>query len=254
MKRVIGSSALTAAAFVLSIGLALPETAIAQTATDLKCKGCVGAKDLGKKAVKTKKIRDGAVTSAKIQDGAVTSAKIQNGAVTSAKIQNGAVMPADLHSTAKPSGAAFSELNDSITLYNSPTILRQVVINAPSSGIVIANASANAYFTQSIGPQVIYCTISMNPNSPINADDISTAQTGDYDANADIPLALVRAFKVEKGINKIYFLCREISSNYYVYIYDPVLVAFYVPGIYGTAVSELSDINPGVKKGHAPAD
>ena len=80
---------------LLVAGLAAPLSfssvgeATAQTATDLKCKGCVGKKDIGKNAVKEKNIKKNAVTSAKIKDGTVESSDIKDGTIQAEDIADG---------------------------------------------------------------------------------------------------------------------------------------------------------------------
>ena len=184
----------------------------AQTARNLKCNGCVGTRDLA------------------------------DGAITSKKIQNRQVKPADLSNKAKPSGAAFSEINSYVSLEEDPIVLRKIAINAPANGIVIANASGNPYFNDA-DPKTIFCTISLDPGSPIDwKTEITTSQTGSTVQNRDTPISLVRAFKINKGQIKIYFLCRETSSDAGVDFYDPVLVGFFVPGVFGTTVSKFPDV------------
>ena len=66
-------------------------TAAAQTATDLDCVGCVGAKELANGSVGSRKLANGSVGNRKIVDGAVGQRKIGDNAVTSRKILDGAV-------------------------------------------------------------------------------------------------------------------------------------------------------------------
>lgn len=78
----------------VAIGMALLLTAAeawAQTATDLKCKGCVSKGDLSKGAVATKSLKSRAVKASKIANNAVTGDKIADGAVAGEKIADGAV-------------------------------------------------------------------------------------------------------------------------------------------------------------------
>ena len=65
--------------------------AIADTATNLNCSGCVGTGDLGFGAVTTAKIKAGAITASRIKNGNITSNKFGFGAVTRPKIALGAV-------------------------------------------------------------------------------------------------------------------------------------------------------------------
>ena len=54
---------------------------LAQAAGNVKCNGCVGAKDIKNNAVKASKIRSSAVTNAKLGNSSVTGTKIQDGTV-----------------------------------------------------------------------------------------------------------------------------------------------------------------------------
>lgn len=195
-------------AWVLCVASFVGFDARAQTATNLKCNGCVGTSDLADKSV------------------------------TSRKVGDGQIKPVNLAAGAQPGGAGFSERNGPKLLGPTPGVLRQVVIRAPADGIVVANAGGNPYFSAN-AYETIYCGVTRKKNNPIDyADEIITAQTGNLSANDDTPLALVRGFKVKKGKIKIFFLCKQIGGNSNVFLHDPVLVAFFVPGKYGTAVSE----------------
>ena len=82
-------------------GLGLLSTALAQTATDVNCDGCVQSGDIATNGVRradiqnfsinTPKLNNFAVTTAKIKPGAVAADKIAAEAVTTEKIRNGAV-------------------------------------------------------------------------------------------------------------------------------------------------------------------
>lgn len=89
---------------------AVPGASVAQTATDLKCKGCVGKKDVGKNAV------------------------------TSKAIKKRQVKPSDLAKSAKPTAVAVSEKVDGSgpTVGNALTVVRTATIKAPGPGAVVA--------------------------------------------------------------------------------------------------------------------
>ena len=69
MTSIFANAALVAALLVAAGTSAVP-SAQAQTATDLKCNGCVGKKDIGKNALTSKKIADGAVRAEQMAAGA----------------------------------------------------------------------------------------------------------------------------------------------------------------------------------------
>lgn len=74
---------LLAACLALPIALAVSGDASAQKAKDLKCKGCVGSKDIGKNAVREKHIKNNAVTSSKIKNGTIKAEDIAAGVLGS---------------------------------------------------------------------------------------------------------------------------------------------------------------------------
>jgi hypothetical protein len=92
---------------IMFLGLANFGSAMAQeTANDLECKRCVGTRDLAKKAIKGKNIRDNTITSSKIADGTISADDIapgvleesQNGddSITSSDIVDGTIIADDL--------------------------------------------------------------------------------------------------------------------------------------------------------------
>ena len=74
---------LLAACLALPIALAVSGDASAQKAKDLKCKGCVGSKDIGKNAVREKHIKNNAVTSSKIKNGTIKAEDLAAGVLGS---------------------------------------------------------------------------------------------------------------------------------------------------------------------------
>jgi hypothetical protein len=115
-------------------------SAHAQTATDLKCKGCVGKKDIGKKAVRTRNLKKNAVKAKSLADGAVTSEKITDSAVTAAKIADGAVTPDHLGDGAKPAGVASAVEPGPIELTGSLETAFSIDVEAPGPGSIFATA------------------------------------------------------------------------------------------------------------------
>jgi|GEM_PF-2623998 len=81
---------LFAASLALPLALAASAPAEAAAAKNLKCKGCVGATDLGKKAVKAKHIDNNAVQTKHIKQNAVTSTQIKNGTIQEADLATSA--------------------------------------------------------------------------------------------------------------------------------------------------------------------
>ncbi len=95
----------------------------AQTATNLICKGCVGYKDIGKKAVRNKNIDKGAIKTNRLSE---------------------------------PTGAAGVESNGSVGAVTD-TIVSSITVDIPKKGVVVINASSYVYFnTDNI---FVTCTI-----------------------------------------------------------------------------------------------
>lgn len=139
--RAIILPALAGVVFSL-IGLPSTEPAFAQTANNLKCRGCVDKRDIGKKAVRSKHIKDGSIKTKDLGAGVVDADKIGNGAITSAHILDRQVEPNDLALDAQPTAAAASEsLGDPIANVGLgvQTVIRTVTIDAPGPGGVVAH-------------------------------------------------------------------------------------------------------------------
>lgn len=70
LTRILTSFAVVGAMFLFGAGSGLgPDGAWAQTASKLKCKRCVGARQLKKGAIKNNRLRDGAVNLNKMEPG-----------------------------------------------------------------------------------------------------------------------------------------------------------------------------------------
>jgi hypothetical protein len=200
---------LKAAALIIGATLATaslgPVQVHAQTAKNLKCKGCVGKKDLGKKAVRGKHIKPGQITSAHIGKGAVA--------------------PAALSDAAKPSGADASETVVDTDLSPAATdiVLQSVTLTAPGPGMVIATGGLYIDYQGVAGR--FSCTV-----------DTAVAAGGHYVigesvGDGQVPVAITRVFAVDAAGNvTVHLLCREITGD--VRANNPKLVAWFVPGAY----------------------
>jgi hypothetical protein len=97
------------------------------TATDLKCKGCVDKKDIGKNAVKSKNIKDGQVKAPDLGQDSVTLEKLDD--------------------SAKTITAAAGRSNLGIGTYLSgPTVMNTIDLAVPGSGVVVATFSVPMFF------------------------------------------------------------------------------------------------------------
>ena len=195
-------------------GVASPSEASAQTATKLRCKGCVGARQLGKKAVKSKHISPGAITSLHIQDGTIA--------------------PNDLAATAKPTAVAASELRTEFGIalaVGADTKVLEVTIHVPGPGAVTAMYSVDGHAVTV--PSRIACTVDVPGTSLTNSfyNVFSFATVGQY-----ATLNGVRAFPVAtEGDVTLDLICREVASD--VSLGYPGLVLQFAPNA-GSLVSE----------------
>ncbi len=217
-----GATVRMAAAAVLAVCAAASTNA--QTATDLRCRGCVGKRDLGRSAVTTAKIRDKAVNTFKIGDGAVTETKIGGGAVTGAKIRDGSIGPVDLGAGAKPAGVDSAEGGQTFPVSAAPAVVRAVVISAPSAGLVLANASG---FFSLDASSLTTCSISLNASV-----DFTHAIEGYAPASVTLhmPFSGSRLYEVPAGNTAIYLVCSRTGGASIVY--DSVLTALFIPNRY----------------------
>ena len=103
-----------------------PEAKTKVTATDLKCKGCVGKKEMGKNAIKSKNIKAGQVKTTNLGNGAVTIGK--------------------LDATAKTTTYTAGHRHDPETaLSGTPLLMDQTSVAAPGPGAVLVNFSVSLY-------------------------------------------------------------------------------------------------------------
>jgi len=204
MNIILKSGAFIIAASLLTAGLG-PAQTFAQTAKNLKCKGCVGKKDIGKKAVKSKHIKPGQITSA--------------------HIENGVVGPADLSNEAKPSGADVAETTTDTDLapLGDDIVLHTVTLTAPGPGIALASAVLTADYQGVAGR--FACAV--NTEVALGGQYVSGQSVGD----GEIPVGITRPFSVDAAGNlTLYLFCRGISGD--VRVNNPILTAWFVPGKY----------------------
>lgn len=184
---------------LLYIGLILfaaAPAAIAQTASDVVCTGCVDATD------------------------------IRSRAVTRNKIQNEAVNPAKLAPNAKPAGGAHSESTGFFLLPDDNTfvVVRQVTVNAPAPGQAVVMATW--YFVMQGDGFVAQCFIvpgGQGNSGPARFSQSNTAAL--FTDNA----SLVRMFPVAAGSNTFDMRCGAGQFQTPVSINAPTLTAIYVP-------------------------
>lgn len=177
-----------------ALALATPPAAFAQTATNLKCRGCVGNRDIGKDAVRSRNIK------------------------------NGQVKPVDLAKSAKPAIAVRSELESDSTggvPIVENTLLRTISLNVPAAGVVLATGTV-----QVLVGGIVVCIVHDAATFALNVD-ISVKVSSS--AGQVIPVSQTRAFPVSgPGTIVIRLLCTNGGAGSPT-AENPVLTAFYVP-------------------------
>jgi hypothetical protein len=209
-------------AALMATGLIAPAgVAAADTATDLKCRKCVGASDLGKKAVKTKSLRDNAVATPKIANGAVTNGKIANGAVTAGKIAENAISPKILSEAAKPAGIEFESYSGFHPLTAGIQTIQSVSVDTPGPGYVFITADLVALLPDDA--TTVHCQIAH--------DGFSIGATMFGRGSYYLPVSLSRAAEVQQAGTHTYELrCVETAGD--ATVYTPHMTALFVPARY----------------------
>lgn len=180
------------AAVLLTTGQIALAEAVAQPATNLTCKGCVGKKDIGKGAVRSKHVR------------------------------KGAIKPKGLHETAKPGGGDSFETSNGPILTGGDDIVATVTVSAPGAGAI--HATGSAYIDFNGNSADVFCEVTTAAVLGSNY----VLQKGLQFAS----LSTTRAFPVTAGGDvTINFVCRR-SAGGFVEIHNPSLTALFVPGSY----------------------
>lgn len=112
--------------------------------------------------------------------------------------------------TTTPTGAAFDGANEKVALTTTTATIRTVVVNVPSTGVVIANASG--YMDLNNNPASgIACSITKNSTSyDTNAAIIAGANTA---AVRFVPFGATRGFNVtEAGEITLRLVCYGVAG------------------------------------------
>jgi hypothetical protein len=188
-------------ASIVFIGAPGIDAAQAQTASNLKCKGCVGKKDLGKKAIKEKHLKDGAVSMAKLADDA------------------------------QPAGVDFgNSLSGALAAAGGEMQLVEIVLDVPGTGYVVAIASGYIEFLGALNTAA--CSISEH-GSVEETEAIKVTGESVAGDNELYPLSQTRTFAVTGETIRLYFTCKlsgigtgAATAN------NTDLTAFFVPNRY----------------------
>ena len=193
MKNILYAGPLLAFLFTAT---AFQDTAEAQVASDVACKGCVGKKDLAKNAVTKRAIRKNAVTAR------------------------------HLAKSAKPAGVDFVGLDapgGDVTIDSAGQLVASVDVTAPGPGYIVVNADYVAF--SQIADRAVTCGLLSG------GTDIGVSVPADADMGAYRPISFTRTFAAGKaGTYTIDLGCRTKSGD--MKIRYATLTALFVPSRY----------------------
>jgi hypothetical protein len=195
MKAIFSMSGLVVAAVVAFGANTVPNSAEAQVvANDVRCRGCVGKRDIGKKQIVSKHIKDGRV-----------KAK-------------------DLHKNAKPGAVSASEFVNypgTVIAPGATVVLREATIDLPGPGAVLAIASAAI-----VGSNLALCQVDTDTD-PIGLGDLFAIGSGGTDVS--YTAATNRVFEAPAGPLTVYWKCTATAGVSGAL--NPSLSLLYVPGV-----------------------
>jgi hypothetical protein len=209
-----------AAALVMAASLlqATPVPADAQTATNLKCKGCVGKKDIGTKAVMSKSIRPGAILRTHIQDKAIDASKLADGAVDASKLAD----------DAKPAAAVNTHSTGSVVFSNSTGVALlsdTVVLDSPGALHVIAS------WTWWLDPgDRSTCTVTLDSAGFTTANSIFSLRNAALSEPGYYAGTTSAVFPASAGSRTVRLICKSDNATN-VGVVRPNLTILYVPGL-----------------------
>jgi hypothetical protein len=204
-------------AATLFIGVPLAD-ASAQTATDLKCRGCVGKKDIGKKAVKSRHIKNGSVKGKDLKDATVETSKLSDGAVTADKLATGA----------KPTGYAETNRDgEQPPLSTTASAVVSVSLNAPTDGYAYVTGEGLFHFLGAANAAA--CNVT--PGTTHSFDIGGGGSGNNASENAYMGYSGTRVYPVVAGANTFNLVCLTMNAEDVTMI-NPRISALFVPNQY----------------------
>ncbi|HUG60336.1 MAG TPA: hypothetical protein VMP03_00730 [Methylomirabilota bacterium] len=185
------------AAGCMLLSTIIPINAIAQTATDLVCKGCVSSRD--------------------VKNESITSRDIKNGSVFGRDIRDGSIKTEDLSSTVFPaSGAAASDFIDDFTTSTFESIV-STSITAPTAGLLLVFGSVSAEDDLSIaGGGTLLGRISIDGVATTNEEFFAEMSTSNADNILGAVMALNIVVPVDPGVHTVAIEAREAGSGSFI--------------------------------------
>ena len=170
--------------------------------------------------IKSKDIKDGQVKNADLEIGAVTGDKVLDESLTGADVQDGSLTSVDVLDSA---GADFAETNALLdTIDATDRIFETITINAPTDGVVIANASA---FVNITSTGIARCAVTTDTIlGPLFFNALGNT-TGV--AAAPVTIGITRGFVVSAGATTINLVCNLFLGT--ATMADRTLTAIFVP-------------------------
>jgi hypothetical protein len=204
-----------AAAVMLALGSLGVTGAVAQTATNLICDGCVNSKD----------IKNGSVTGRDIKNRSITGADITDGSITGADIQNGSVAPADLAAPPMVGTNAVSTTVNPLTAIQYGQSVASVTLNIPAPGSILLNASALINFWHA--PRDAVCYLAKEPGPYLS---------GKYAGVSEPTVGPIHTVSVTNVLDELLvgqqtynLFC--VASGTGVSVHAPSITALYVPAV-----------------------
>ena len=185
----------------------------------------VGTAEIANGSVESIDILDDTVGTNDLEDGGVRGTDILDNDVTTNDIRNESLQAIDILDEA---GANFAGGDQIVSLSNVATVVRSVIIDAPTSGVVIVNASGHFRFSDTVGVDLGRCSITTD----IVLDSAQLMRGGEQtgDSMESLPFALTRGFEVNPGPTTFNLVCDELSGT--VDVRDSSLTGIYVPTRY----------------------
>jgi hypothetical protein len=151
------------------------------------------------------------------------------------------LMPADAVSATEmenEAGVAAALSGGSLALSSSASAVLTRSLTAPTSGYVLALATADMQLSHTNGTSdIVNCGVSLSSTSiPSDGDQTlqinSAAPSGIY----NIPISMNRIFSVSPGLDTYYVVCQETSGS--VTAFDRHLDLVFIPSAYGAVTTE----------------
>jgi hypothetical protein len=197
--------------------------------------GAIASVDIAANAIDSPRIASGAVTSTHIATDAVGSAQIADFSVGTRDVQLGSlnalhVAPESLSSGNiwNEAGGEYASGEQILDLRSTDTVVRSVVIDAPSDGIAIVFASGSVEFMDQFSRDGMACSITTS--SALDFSNLIVATEGKVDDQNSMPFSATRGFHISQGLNTYNLVCDASLGQ--VRVRDVSVTAIFLPTQY----------------------